>query len=151
MERHKRRLRRRPWRHQRPDEAPQTDRFGAEIASQKRCSPSRHVAFVEDEIDHLEHGRQTLGHFIAAGHLERHARFRKRALGPHDTLCDRRFRHEKRSRDLIGRQAAEQAQRERGAGFARQHGMAGDEDQPEHVITDMIVERSIEIRHRGLL
>ena len=47
---------------------------------------------------------------------------------------------EERARDLLGGQAAEQAQRQRDARLGRQHRMAGDEDQPQQVVADVVVE-----------
>ena len=49
-------------------------------------------------------------------HLERHVRGGQRLLGADDALRHGRFGHEEGARDLLRRQAAEQAQRERGAG-----------------------------------
>jgi len=74
------------------------------------------------------------------------ARCGERALRAHDSLRDRRLRHEERSRDLAGRQTAEQTERQRNARGLRKHGMARDEDQPQKVVADVVVERVIELR-----
>ena len=55
---------------------------------------------------------------------------RQASLGPHDALGDRGLRDEKRPCDLVGGQAAEQAQSERHARFSGEHRMAGREDEP---------------------
>jgi hypothetical protein len=77
----------------------------------------------------------------AARHFERHVRRRKRALGAHDPLLDRRLGHEERARDFVGGETAEQAQRQRDARFGREHGMTRGEDQAQQVVAEFIVER----------
>ena len=46
---------------------------------------------------------------------------------------------------------AEQPQRQRRARLRRQHRMAGDEDQPQQIVADMVVERRIEVRREAVL
>ena len=76
----------------------------------------------------------------AARHLERDLRsVGQRPLGADDALRDRRLGDEERARDLVGRQAAEQAQRERDARLGRQHRMAGGEHEPQQVVADVVV------------
>ena len=77
-------------------------------------------------------------------------RLGQRPLGAHDPLRDRRLRDEERARDLVGRQAAEQAQRQRDARLGREHRVAGGEDQAQQVVADVVVERGVEIRRRRL-
>ena len=86
-----------------------------------------------------------------ARHLERDPRLGEGPLGPDDALGDRRLRDEERARDLVGRQAAEQAQRERDARLRREHRMAGREDQAQEVVADVVVEGRVEIRRGRLL
>src|SRR3546814_10605761 len=50
------------------------------------------------------------------------------------------FGHEEGARDLVGRQAAEQAQGQCDAAFARKYGMAGGEHQTQQVVADVVVE-----------
>ena len=66
------------------------------------------VSLVEDEIDDLEHGLEPLRQLGAARDLERYARRGERALRTDDPLLNRCLRGEKRPRDLVGRQSAEQ-------------------------------------------
>src|SRR5439155_1081349 len=79
----------------------------------------RRVAFVEDEVDDLEHRGEARGELVLARHLKGDARLGERALRADDALGDRRLRNEKGARDLVGREAAEQTQRERGARLGR--------------------------------
>ena len=73
-------------------------------------------------------------------------RLGQRPLGAHDALGDGRLRHQERARDLLGRQTAEQAQRERNARLGREHRMAGHEHEAQQVVADVVVEGGIEIR-----
>ena len=77
--------------------------------------------------------------------------FGERPLGADDALRDRRLGDEKRARDLVGRQAAEQPQRQRDARLGRQHRMARGEHQPQQVVADVVVERGVEIRRGCVL
>ena len=79
------------------------------------------------------------------GHLERHLRRRQRLLGANDALRNRRLGHQKRASDLVGRQAAQKAQRQRGPCVDRQQRMAADEHQPEQVVADEVVGRGIHV------
>jgi hypothetical protein len=106
------------------------------------------VALVEDQVDHLEHRRQARHAVGAARHLERHARFGQRPLGAHDSLRDRRLAGQESARDLVGRKSAQEAQRQRDPRLARQHGVAGHEDQAQEVIADVVVETVDDPLHR---
>lgn len=108
------------------------------------------IALVEDEIDYFQDRRQTGGKLGASRDLEGNALFGKRALGAHDALRDGRFRHKKRARDLCRCQTSEQAQSERNSRLGREHWMAGDEHEAEQVITNIVIEGRIEIRHNHL-
>ena len=106
-------------------DAPETQRVLAERGPHPVVTGGRRVAFVEDEVDDFEHRRQTGGELVAAGNLERDLRFGERPLGPDDALGDGRLRDEERTRDLLGRQATEQAERERDARLGRENRMTG--------------------------
>ena len=91
------------------------------------------------------------GKLLPAWHLEGYARLAQGALGAHDALLDGRLRHEEGARDLLRGQSAEQAKRERGARLGREDRVAGDEDEAEQIVADMIVERRVEIGRPLLL
>jgi hypothetical protein len=98
------------------------------------------VAFVEDEVDDVPHRGESLGEPCAAWHLERQLGFAQRSLCSNDPLRDRRFGNEEGARDLRGRQPAKEAQRERDAALHREHRVASDEDQTEHVVAHLVVD-----------
>ena len=93
------------------------------VLAQRRPHPvvarGRGVALVEDQVNDFQHRRQPRRQLVAARHLERHLRLGERALGADDALRDRRLGDQERSRDLVGRQAAEQSQRQRDARVGR--------------------------------
>ena len=69
---------------------------------------ARGISLVEDEIDDLEHRRQSRREFIAARNFERNARFRERSFCADDSLRDSWLACEKcagRSRQSSGRRA----------------------------------------------
>ena len=84
----------------------------------------------------------------AARHLEGDARLGERPLGPHDALGHGRLGDEEGPRDLVGGQAAEQAQGEGHARLGGQDGMAGREDEAQQVVADVVVERRLQLRRR---
>ena len=70
------------------------------------------------------------------------------ALGADDALGDGGLGDEKGAGDFVGGEAAEQAEGERDAGFGGEHGMAGDEDEAQEVVADVVVERGVEVGRR---
>ena len=88
------------------------------------------------------------GQLGAARHLERHLRLGQRALGADDALGDGRLGDEEGAGDLVGRQAAEQAQRQRDPRLGGQHRVAGDEHQAQQVVADVVVQGRVEVRRR---
>jgi hypothetical protein len=131
-------------------DAAQTERILAERGPHPVVSRGRRVAFVEHEVDDFEHRRQAGGAPFPARDLEGDARFGQGPLGPDDPLGDGRLGDEERTRDLVGRQAAEQAEGERDAGLGGKHRMAGREHEAQEVVADVVVDRGFEIRHRRL-
>ena len=107
----------------------------------------RGVPLVEDEVDDFEHRREPRGAVFADRNLERDVRVGDRLLRPHDALGDRRLGHEIRARDLGGREAADEPQRERDPRLDREHRVARDEDEPEHVVVDVVGEGAVEVGH----
>ena len=112
----------------------------------------RRVALVEDEVDDLEHRREP------RRRAPRRAAPRSGTcalgsvrLGAHDALRDGRLGHKKGPRDLLGRQAAEQPQREGDARLGGENRMTGDEHQAQQIVADVVVERGVEIGRGALL
>jgi hypothetical protein len=88
----------------------------------------------------LEHRRQTHAELFVARHFEPHTRLAQRTFGAHDALRDGRFRNQKRARDLLGGETAEQAQRQRDARLGGEHRMTSREHQPQQIIADVVVD-----------
>ena len=135
--------------HQPGEHAAQAQRLLAQRGPHPVVARRRRVALVEDQVDHLQHRRQArrAARRRAAPRTGTCAS-RQRALGAHDALRDGRLGDEERARDLGGGQAAEQAQRQRDLRLRRQHRVAGDEDQPQQVVGDRLVDaRPSHARH----
>ena len=94
------------------EDAAEAQRLLAELRPHPVVAGGRRVALVEDEVDDLQHRGEALGKLGAARHLEGDALLGQRALGADDALGDRRLGDEEGARDLVGRQAADQAQRQ---------------------------------------
>ena len=133
------------------DDAAESKRIFAEGGAHPVVAGGGRVALVEDQIDDLEHRRQPRLELGAARHLERHLGVGERALGAHDPLLDRRLGGEKAARNLVGRESAEQAQRERDARFRREDRMARDEHEAKQIVADVVVDRRVEIGSAFLL
>src|SRR6266581_7038516 len=136
-------------------DASEAQRLLAERGPHPVLARGRRVAFVEDEVNDFEHRCETRGELVLARDLEGDARLGKRALRADDALGDGRLGDEEGARDLVGRQAAEQAQRERGARLGREHRMAGDEHEAQEVVADVVVhaidQGGFVVRRRHLL
>jgi hypothetical protein len=111
-----------------------TQRLVAQLRTRPVRAPGCRVAFVEDEVDDFEHRGQPFGAFRRRRQLERDLVLAERPLGPHDALRDRGLGLEERTRDLPGRQPAEQPQGERHPRLGGQHRVAGDEHQPQQIV-----------------
>ncbi len=138
-------------------DAGQAERLVAQRRPEPVVAGGGRVALVEDQVDDREHGRQSGGAIDAARDLERDTGFGERPLGPHDPLRDGRLRDEEGAGDLVRRQAAEEAERERDTRFRGQDRVAGDEDEPQQVVADVVigidpdpVERRVAVR-RGVV
>ena len=108
----------------------------------ERVARRRRVAFVEHEVDDVQHGVEPVGQVRAGGHLIRNLCVLDLVLGAHDALCHGRRAGEERTRDLLGGQSADLPEGERQLRVRRQGRMAAGEDEPQPVVVDDgIVER----------
>ena len=133
---------------QNPAEA---ERFFAQRGPHPVVTGGRRVAFVEHEINDFEHRREPGGELVSARHFEGDVRFGEGPLGADDSLRDGRLGDEKRARDLVGGQTAEQAKRERDARFGRENRMTGDEHEAKKIVAHVVVEGRVEIERRCML
>lgn len=132
--------------HQARQDPGQAQRVLAQGGADEIVAGRRRVALVEDEVDDLQDGGEALIAVGAVRDLERHPRFRQCPLRPDDPLGDRRFGAEVGPGDLLGGQAAHQAQGERDPGVRGEDGVAGGEDQPQQVVVD-----GLGVRELGLV
>ena len=138
-------------RHEPAQHAPEPQRFLAQRRTHPVVAGGGRIAFVENQIDHLQHRGEPRRTRIRLRHLEWHLGRGQRALGPHDALRDGRLGHEERARDFVRGEAAQQTQRQRDACVGGQHRVARREHQPQQVVADIVGARGIEaideIRH----
>ena len=142
------------FRQQLDEKPPEADGFGREVVPRQQRARRRLVAFIEDEIDHPQHGVQPPGQLGGSRHLIRNAGVADLCFGADDPLRKRRRRREKRLRDLLGRQAAHFTQRQRHLRVRRQRRMAAREDESQPIVLDALVvrpRRSIEDADIGAL
>jgi len=103
------------------------------------------VAFVEDEVDDLKDGGEAGGELDAAREFEGDFGFAEGAFGTDDALGDSGLGEEIGAGDLVGSEAAEEAEGEGDPGFRRENGMAGDEDEAEEVVADGVVDGGVDV------
>lgn len=108
-------------------DATKTLRLLAELRTHPVVTGRSRVALVEDQIQDLEHGLETLTELRPARNLEGNPLLGQQSFGSHDALGDGRLGYQEDPRDLLARQAAHQAQRQRKACFGGKHRMASRE------------------------
>ena len=121
-------------RHERPKDARQPNRLGAQFAPHQRLSLRRGVALVEDEIEGGEHRPEAVGQLVVRRDDVRDAGVTDLALRTDEALLHRLLRGQERARDLGRLQASERPQRERHAGLGRERRMTAGEDQPQALV-----------------
>jgi hypothetical protein len=97
------------------------------------------VPLVEDEVQDRQHRRQPFGPFGPAGNLEGDPGLGQRPFGTDDPLGDCGFGHEERPGNLLGRQASQKAQGQRHSALGPQDGVAGDEDQAQEIVANVVI------------
>ena len=117
---------------------PEADPLGRQVVPRHGRARRCRVALVEDEVDHPQHRVEPLGQFGLRRHLVGNARVADLVLRPHDSLRQRRRRRQERACDLLRRQPADLAQRQRHLRVRRQRRMAAGEDQPQAVVLDAL-------------
>ena len=132
---------------ERGQDAPEPHGVVAELRPGPGLARRRRVALIEHRVDDLEHRGEPRCALGAPGQLERHLGLRERSLGAHDSLRDRRLGHEESARDLVGREPSEHAQGERHPRLTREHRVAGDEDQAQEIVTDVLAGHLLEVPH----
>src|SRR4029079_13752531 len=90
----------------------------------------------EDQVQDTEHRLDAFGQLLARRHLVRNARLANLPLRAYQALRGGGFRLDEPARDLTRRQAAQRAERQRGARVRRDGRMAAREEEPEPVVLD---------------
>ena len=87
----------------------------------------------------MEDGIERAGQFVARRDLIGNAGVADLRLGADDALRDGAWSREIGVRDLLGRQAADLAQRERDLGIGGQRRMAAGEDEPKAIVLERLL------------
>src|SRR2546427_1593448 len=119
------------------------------VLAQRRADPilarGRGVPLVEDQVDHLEDRSEARHALGPAPDLEPHVRFSEGPFRPDDALGDARNRDEEGPRDLLSRQAAEDAKSERDTCVFGEDRMARHEDEAEEIVPEFLVDRRVQV------
>ena len=110
------------------------DRLTAQVA---RAGGAKGVALGEDQVDHRQNRGQPVVPILGIRHLEGDSGGGDLGLGTAEALAHRRLVIKEDAGDFGSREAAQQAQRQRHAGFRGQRGVAADEDQAQPVVGDL--------------
>src|SRR6266516_1075594 len=121
------------------EQAGEPDRLGAQLAPDERLAEGRRVALVEHQVGDHHHRLEPLREDVPGGHLVGDARLPDLALRAHEALRHGGCGDEEGARDLLRREPAEGAQRERNLRLEREGRVAAGEDQTQPIV-----------RHRAL-
>jgi hypothetical protein len=116
------------------EEAGETDCFGGEIGAGERLAGGCGVAFVEDQVDDMEDGIESLGQVGRRGDLLGDAGVLDFGFGADDALGVRGRIGEDSAGDLFGGQAADFAEGEGDLRIGRDGRMAAGENQAQAII-----------------
>ena len=133
-------------------QADQPDRFlGQRLARLGLAAVVRGIPLVEQQVDHRGHDRETLRPLRRTRCLEGDAGIADARLGPRDALLHGGLAHQEGLRDLLHRQAADDAQRQRDLLRRRQLRMAADEQQPQDVVLVVLAVEPVGQRRLGIV
>ncbi len=118
------------------NESRQANRFQGDVLSDQGVARRRGVAFVEHQVERIEHRIEALGQLGGRRRSEVNTLLSKRPLGPHQSLRNRRLLRQKRAGNFAEAEAANQLQREGDARFRRHGRMAGEKQQADLIVFD---------------
>ena len=99
--------------HEVAQRATEANRLGGQLVADDRVAGGGGIAFVEDQVDHRQHGVEPLWQQVICWDLIRDSRVADLALGSREALSERGFGHEQRAGYLRGREPTQRAQRQR--------------------------------------
>src|ERR1051325_375678 len=91
----------------------EADRFVTKLLAHEFLAARRLVAFIEKQVERLQHCVQAPRQLLPGGNLERDARIADLLLGPGQSLGDGRIRREERLRNFPDAESAKRLERER--------------------------------------
>ena len=102
---------------------------GRQVRANQRSAAGRGVPFVEHQVEHREHGVQTLGHLARLWYDVRNAAHQRSCASPARTVAPSSPRDQESASDLLCLEADERAQRERDLGLEGEGRVTAGEDQ----------------------
>ncbi len=111
----------------------EANRFVAELASNQVAARVRSIAFVEEQVDGVQHGIEARQIFIGP-EFEPHVGVAKLTLGTNEPLRDRIIARQESPRDFRHAEAAHGLERERNPCLAREDRMACEEHHRELIV-----------------
>ena len=112
----------------------QPDGLGGEVGADEGGTGARHIALVEDQVEHLEHDTKALRELVPRRQLEPAARAPDGLLRPADPLRHGGLGNQEGIGDLRRRQPPDRPQREGQLRRRRQGRMAAQEEQREGIV-----------------
>ena len=106
------------------------------------------IALVEHQVDDVKHRVETIRQLGVRRHLVGNARGADLGLGADDPLGQGRWAGQERARNLLGREPADLAQRQRQLRVRRQRRVAAGENQPQPIVFDVVLELTRRDRSR---
>lgn len=131
------------------DHAAESEGFGAQVGADPLLARRGRVALVEDQVDDFEDRGQAGCEVGGGGDFEAHVFAGEGFLRAADALGHGGFGDEEGAGDLGGGEAAEDAECESDALVRGEHGVAGGEDEAEHVVGDVVDVGFLELGVRG--
>ena len=131
-------------------QAGEPDALMAQIRPRPGVALGGGIPLVEDQVDDRQHVVEAVRAFLTGRQFQGDAGVREGAFGPGDPPDHGRLRDQEGTGDLGAGQAADQPEGECRAGLRGEQGVAGEQDQPQHVVLH-VVHQLRRLRHRVLL
>jgi hypothetical protein len=120
----------------------QPDRLGGQVNPVQLLTRSSRVAFVEDQVQHLQHGGQSVPSVLGRWEDKPSASGLDLLFGPADPLTHGDFTDPISVGNLSGGQSAHGSQRQRDLGDRGQNRMAAQEQQRQAIVSNRFLPRS---------
>lgn len=122
--------------HELDEQAGEVDRFGTEVAADEGIAAAGGVALVENEVDHAEHARESLGQAMIGRHLVGNASVAELAPCAHEPFGQGGLGHQKSAGNLRRGDPGYGVKRERDLCLGCQSRVTAGENEPEAIVLE---------------